>query len=362
MDENITGLEHIRKLLRDNVVPKLEGDLAGIPLLREIHEEIKVIRETLFSFSAGDFSPVIKIRGIIPGCLKALQSHLQHLIWQVRLVEKGDFTQEVHFMGEFSTAFNNMVRQLNKTLRELTQKEETLMALTDTLRNEISSRNTVVEALQESEARLKYLASHDPLTGTFNRLSFIEMAAAELKNAAKAGVSCCMAIMDIDHFKRFNDTYGHVSGDEALRHIVRVLSNGLRKGDFLGRYGGEEFTIFFFNADEEAGMAISERLRNALASSPVLLENQAVQVTASFGVAEAEGDPREKEYVQKLVTNADIALYSAKRQGRNRVTLYKPHMTEDFQEWMEKHCTKCPSDEGKPGASFSAIEDAGAHS
>ncbi|MDR1505900.1 MAG: GGDEF domain-containing protein [Treponema sp.] len=329
MLETTAGLEHVRKLLRDNTVPRLEGELAEIPQLREIHEEIQIIRETLFSFSAGDFSPVIKIRGIIPGCLKALQSHLQHLIWQVRLVEKGDFTQEVHFMGEFSTAFNNMVRYLHKTLEELRQKEETLTALTDTLRSEVSSRNTVVEALQESEARLKYLASHDPLTGTFNRLSFIEMAAAALKNAVKNKVRCCMAIMDIDYFKQFNDTYGHISGDEALRHIVRVLSGGLRKGDFLGRYGGEEFTIFFYNSDEDAGMAIAERLRSALASSPVLLENQSVQVTASFGVARAEGDPGEKEYVQKLINNADIALYGAKRKGRNNVVLFTPQLERD---------------------------------
>ncbi|MDR0403635.1 MAG: GGDEF domain-containing protein [Treponema sp.] len=355
--EKTGGLEHVRKLLRDNVIPELKGDIADIPLLGEIHNEIKVIRETLLSFSAGDFSPVIKIRGIIPGCLKALQSHLQHLIWQVRLVEKGDFSQEVHFMGEFSTAFNNMVRQLNKTLQELKQKEETLMALTDTLRNEIHNRNTVVEALQESEARLKYLASHDPLTGTFNRLSFIEMASAELKNAAKAGLRCCMAIMDIDHFKRFNDTYGHVAGDEALRHIVRVLSGGLRKGDFLGRYGGEEFTIFFFNSDKEAGAAIVERLRKALASSPVLLENQAVQVTASFGVAEAEGDTGEKEYVQKLVTNADIALYSAKKHGRNRVMLYDSLMAKEFQERAEKNCARCPMDEETPGVLSPGVQD-----
>jgi diguanylate cyclase (GGDEF)-like protein len=255
-------------------------------------------------------------------------------------VEKGDFTQEVHFMGEFSVAFNNMVRQLNKTLLELKQKEETLTALTDTLRNEVDNRNTVVEALQESEARLKYLASHDPLTGIFNRLSFIEMASAELKNAARSGINCCMVIMDLDHFKQFNDTYGHVSGDEALRHAVRILSGGLRKGDFLGRYGGEEFTVFFFNADAEAGMAIAERLRNALASSPVLLENQAVQITASFGVAVAEGDPGETEYVQKLIADADIALYSAKRQGRNRVVLYNSQLTEEFQDRVEKTCTK----------------------
>jgi diguanylate cyclase (GGDEF)-like protein len=219
-----------------------------------------------------------------------------------------------------------------------------------------------VEALQESEARLKYLASHDPLTGTFNRLSFIEMAAAELKNAAKGGVSCCMAIMDLDHFKRFNDTYGHVSGDEALRHVVRILSGGLRKGDFLGRYGGEEFTIFFFNADADTGMAIAERLRNALASSPVLLENQSVQITASFGVARAEGDPGEKEYVQKLITHADIALYSAKRCGRNKVILYNDQLAEDFQNRTEKKSTKSHPDKELSGVLFqNQNTDAGLH-
>jgi diguanylate cyclase (GGDEF)-like protein len=278
------------------------------------------------------------------------------------MVEKGDFTQEVHFMGEFSNAFNNMVRQLNKTLKELKQKEETLMALTNTLRNEVDNRNTVVEALQESEARLKYLANHDPLTGTFNRLSFIEMAAAELKNAARNGISCCMTIMDLDYFKQFNDTYGHVSGDEALRHVVRILSGGLRKGDFLGRYGGEEFTIFFFNADADTGMAIAERLRKALASSPVLLENQSVQITASFGVAIAEGNPEEKEYIQKLITNADIALYSAKRHGRNRVMLYNIQMAADFQNRTEKKHTKHEPDKEMSANPFMELQDKGAGS
>jgi diguanylate cyclase (GGDEF)-like protein len=158
-----------------------------------------------------------------------------------------------------------------------------------------------------------------------------------------------MAIMDLDYFKRFNDTYGHVSGDEALRHVVRVLSGGLRKGDFLGRYGGEEFTIFFFNADVEVGMAIAERLRKALAFSPVLLENQSVQVTASFGVTGAEGDPEEKECVQKLIANADIALYSAKRHGRNKVVLYNPQLAEDFQSGAGKKCTKHEPDKEMSG-------------
>jgi diguanylate cyclase (GGDEF)-like protein len=330
-EADLAGLDHVKRLLRDSTIPKLEGQLADNETLAGIHNDLKAIREILFSFSAGDFSPAIKVRGIIPGCLKALQSHLRHMVWQVQMVEKGDFSQEVRFMGEFSTAFNSMVSQLNKTLSELKQKEETLVALTETLRSEVDRRASAVEALQESEARFKYLASHDVLTGAFSRRSFIEMAAAELKNAAKNNVKCCMAIMDIDHFKLFNDTYGHIAGDETLRHVVRVVNEGLRKGDFLGRYGGEEFTIFFYNSDGTAGLAIAERLRAALEATKVKLENDSVQVTASFGVALAgSGNPENPDYVQRLVNNADIALYAAKHAGRNRAMLYKSEMAEEF--------------------------------
>jgi diguanylate cyclase (GGDEF)-like protein len=346
-DCRFAELNHIRRLLRDNAIPKLEGELAENPLLKEIHADIKAIRETILSYSAGDFSPVIKARGIIPGCLKALQSHLRHMIWQVQLVEKGDLTQEVHFMGEFSTAFNSMVRQLNKTLTELREKEEALLALTSELQNEVDFRTSAVEALQEREAHFKYLASYDALTGVFNRRSFLETAAAKLGKPVRNKAGCCMAIMDIDHFKQFNDTYGHLAGDEALRHVVRVVSGGLRKNDFLGRYGGEEFTFFFYNADEKTGAAIAERLRQALELTPVKLvqlsapldggmpfTEQEIAVTASFGVVFAAPGEIPKtgasEFVQRMVNNADIALYKAKRSGRNRVVLYRPELAVEF--------------------------------
>jgi diguanylate cyclase (GGDEF)-like protein len=317
-------LNHVRKLLRENVIPSLEGDLAENQILKEIHEDIKGIREAVLSFSAGDFSPPIRVRGIIPGCLKALQAHLRHLIWQVQLVEKGDFSQEVRFMGEFSTAFNNMTSQLNRTLSMLKKKEETLTALTENLRSEVDRRETVVEALQESEARFKYLASHDVLTGALNRVSFFERADADLKHAADRGIPCCVVMMDIDHFKVFNDTYGHGAGDETLRHVVRVIAEGLRKTDFMGRYGGEEFVLFFYNAEVTTGMMIAERLRAALEKNQVPLENGNVLVTGSFGVVQTkeDDDPDTENYMQSLVNKADSAMYAAKRAGRNRVLLY----------------------------------------
>ena len=307
MDRTQEYLEHIYKLLRDIKVPELSEEFAEDPLLAQIHGELKAIREIMIAFSSGDFSPTITARGVIPGCLKALQANLRHLIWQVKLVEKGDFSQEIKFMGEFSHAFNNMLRKLRIRLSELQEHEKNL---------------------KESEARFKFLANHDPLTGVYNRRSFIELAGVELSNAASLSVPCCLAMMDIDHFKLFNDTYGHLAGDEALRHAVKTIEVTLRKNDFMGRYGGEEFILFFYDTDEETGFRVVERLRKNLPEKPVFLKNGPVSIYASFGVvASSMEDPKDKDYVQTLISDADTALYAAKKAGRNRVILYKSSQT-----------------------------------
>jgi diguanylate cyclase (GGDEF)-like protein len=320
------ALEHIRKLLRNNTIPSLEEKLAEIPVLRDIHNELKTIREIMYSFSTGDFSPVITVRGIIPGCMKSLQSRLQYLIWQVMMVEQGDFSQKVEFLGEFSDAFNRMTAQLDATLKELKEKEKNLSTLAESLRNEVDLRNSAMESLKQSESQFKYLASHDSLTGAMNRRSFMERAAMELGKAALLGIPCGVVMMDIDHFKEFNDNYGHLAGDEALRHTVRIISSLLRKNDFLGRYGGEEFVFLFSNADEATGMSIAERVREALAGNPVSMESGPVPITASFGLAMADtgnkAPVREDKYIETLISHADSALYQAKAGGRNRVVCF----------------------------------------
>jgi diguanylate cyclase (GGDEF)-like protein len=327
-------LEHIRRLLKDNRVPKLTDELAEVPGFREIHNDLKAIREILYAFAEGDLSPGIPIRGIIPGCLKTLQAHLRHMIWQVQMVEQGDFSQHIQFMGEFSTAFNSMVNQMDITLKELRAKEADLRTLAESLRKEINLRNTAVEALQESESRFKYLASHDPLTGAMNRRSFMERADFELKSALFRKIPCGIVMMDIDHFKEFNDTWGHQAGDEALRHVVSIISSMLRKDDFLGRYGGEEFVFFFSHADKKTGIAIAERVREAIAGNPVRLGTGMVCISASFGVAlaadagQGEEDPElpvkdpGDKLLEILIRCADLALYQAKQNGRNRVVCF----------------------------------------
>jgi diguanylate cyclase (GGDEF)-like protein len=325
MGKNNQALEHVRRLLRDNKVPEFSQELESIPGLKNIHDDLKSIREIAYSFSTGDLFRPIETRGIIPGCLKSLQSLLQHLIWQVGLVEKGDFSQRLEHLGEFADAFNRMIDQLNSTLKELKQKEEALRDLAENLRSEVDRRNSAVEALRKSESQFKYLASHDPLTGAMNRRSFMERASLELKNAALLKTPCGISMMDIDFFKNFNDTYGHLAGDEALRHVVRVIGSLLRKNDFLGRYGGEEFVFLFSNADEAMGIHIAERVREAIQNSPINLENGQVSITASFGVAMAGyNETWEDVRIETLINNADSALYQAKHEGRNKVVCYRP--------------------------------------
>jgi diguanylate cyclase (GGDEF)-like protein len=318
------ALEHVLELINSPVVPPLDEELQAIPALKTIHRELAAIREIVYDFSSGDLSSPINIRGYISGCLKALQSRFQHLIWQVQMVEQGDFSQKVQFLGEFSVAFNHMTSRLDATLRGLKEKENSLTTLTENLRREVERRTSAVEALQRSESQFKYLASHDPLTGAMNRRSFMERAVMELESAILLNISCGVVMMDIDHFKDFNDTYGHLAGDEALRHVVKTISSLLRKNDFLGRYGGEEFIFFFTNADKKTGINIAERIRETLGKTPVTLENGPVTITASFGVAMAVVAEIGDHYIELLINHADSALYEAKNTGRNRVAAYDP--------------------------------------
>ncbi|MDR3167493.1 MAG: diguanylate cyclase, partial [Treponema sp.] len=262
--------------------------------------------------------------GIIPEYLKTLQSHLHHMLQQIRMVEQGDFSQQIQFMGEFFVAFNDKIAQLDSTFKELKAKEAALTALTDNLRDEVNSRNSTVEALRESESQLKYLANHDPLTGALNRRSFMDRAALELAATLNHNISCGLAMMDIDLFKCFNDTYGHQAGDNALRHIVTVISSMLRKNDFLGRYGGEEFVLFFSRVDRTTSIAIAERVRAAIAKTPVHLKSGPVSISASFGVAMFQDDEgSEGAYdLETCIHHADIALYQAKKGGRNKVVCF----------------------------------------
>ena len=161
-------------------------------------------------------------------------------------------------------------------------------------------------------------AETDGLTGLSNRKAFLERLAIDLARL-DGRHSCGVVMLDIDHFKGVNDTYGHPFGDEVLRTVASVLGKGVRRGDTAGRYGGEEFVLYFHMADTERARDGAERFRRMIRKIRFHHEGKEIAITASFGVACA---PLHGKGVEELLKHADEALYLSKQRGRDRVTVY----------------------------------------
>jgi diguanylate cyclase (GGDEF)-like protein len=173
-----------------------------------------------------------------------------------------------------------------------------------------------IQLIKDREEQ-RQLAVRDGLTGLYNRRAFAELLASAIANEdRRAGGSLGLAILDIDHFKKLNDTYGHPAGDAALRSVARLLIQHLRKGDHAARYGGEEFVVILPGSDEERSMGAAERMRSALQKHRFVFEAARIPLTASLGVAVWPADGRDPD---ALFAAADRALYAAKQGGRNRV-------------------------------------------
>lgn len=173
--------------------------------------------------------------------------------------------------------------------------------------------------LADAHRTLKAFSVRDGLTGVFNRAYFDEHYQSELAQAAKAASALTILLVDVDHFKHFNDAFGHLAGDECLRRIARTLDSGLtRRGEFVARYGGEEFVVVLPASDERTGSATAERLRLAVAG----LEMPASSTGFSFvtvSIGQASSDSGASAGPANLLAAADAALYRAKTLGRNRV-------------------------------------------
>lgn len=175
-------------------------------------------------------------------------------------------------------------------------------------------------SLREARDGFAYQASHDPLTGLFNRLAITNHVRAELSRASRGSYPLSLALLDIDHFKTINDTHGHLVGDQALWHVAHILSEGIRPYDWVGRWGGEEFLVVLSSTAGEEAVAVAERLRVQLATRPLPLPNGSdLTLTASFGIASTEQWAEQDNDPVQLFQRADAALYAAKAAGRNRV-------------------------------------------
>ncbi len=176
--------------------------------------------------------------------------------------------------------------------------------------------------LLRTQAALREQATHDALTKVFNRHTIFEILDRELRRGERESLPVGLAMVDIDHFKIVNDTYGHIAGDAVLRESARRIKSAVRNYDSVGRYGGEEFLVILPGCDEACTRSQSERIRRALASEamPIHDENTtdtSLALTASFGCTTAL--PGLKISPETLLQIADESLYEAKRAGRNRV-------------------------------------------
>ena len=169
-----------------------------------------------------------------------------------------------------------------------------------------------------TEEKLRELATTDGLTNLNNRRRFMELAEQEFIRSKRYAHSLAMFMMDIDHFKRVNDTYGHDVGDEVLRALSVTASNALRDADILGRLGGEEFGVLLPETKAEAALEVAERIRIAVEKTPIPTSAGDLNITISIGLAIMD---REQDTVDTLLKKADVALYNAKENGRNRAVL-----------------------------------------
>lgn len=200
-------------------------------------------------------------------------------------------------IGYLTEVFNHMVAKLRQGRQELA---------------------TANDALLEKNKQLEQLSITDSLTGLYNRSHLMETLAGEVARSRRHNRPFALLIADIDHFKSYNDTYGHLAGDEALRRTGLLLKESIRSCDYAARYGGEEFILILPETGAEDAVGMAERIRSQIAEKEMGSDGDALKVTISVGVASF---PKDGDDPHSLMKRADAAMYEAKRRGRNRVVL-----------------------------------------
>lgn len=213
------------------------------------------------------------------------------------------------------------VEDLLKAVATLSLETSRASERNRTLEKQLSASSSRIAKLRQTLVDVKQEATVDGLTGIANRKAFdakLRRSVAQLRTDPSAPL--CLLMLDIDHFKQFNDTHGHRTGDQVLRLVARMLSDNVKGKDTAARYGGEEFAILLAGADLQAGMIVARQICARIGGQRLIKRGtgeQIGQVTLSVGVAQYQIG----EGIASLVERADAALYEAKRTGRNKVCL-----------------------------------------
>jgi diguanylate cyclase (GGDEF)-like protein len=253
--------------------------------------------------------------------------HLEESLAKFMLPKPLSVTEVVEGVQEqidaTAQSFDISPDQLPSTSDLLQDALEEMSRLADLANNENNSQSIPIELLEENGrlkrrvADLLYVSRIDALTGICNRACLLQELSERAALHRVRDWSLGMAVIDIDHFKKINDTYGHQAGDHALKVVAETLRKTIRDSDFVARYAGEEFVVLLEGADAVGLAVVGERLRSEIEQTVFVFEGKTISLTASIGLAEGKVFGSEQEFGHKLFAAADAAMYRAKHSGRN---------------------------------------------
>lgn len=272
-------LESIEEYVHNSRQERIDTASESSMLKESVDENVGKIQTTV-----GDVSDINQLKNIVKVHLVKIRKSVEE--HQAAEVERENMSKQgyAHIIGELTR----------------TQKE-TLM---------------LKEQLQES----KRMMLRDPLTGLPNRLAYEERIALEINRCKRNNQNVCIAMWDLDHFKKVNDTFGHDAGDRVLRLLSKIITTRVRKVDMFARIGGEEFVLLMLDANLENALILNDQLRNSLADSSFHYDGSPCPITASVGITKIE----KYDNLESVMRKADEALYKSKREGRNRCTIFTP--------------------------------------
>ena len=328
--ELLDSLKRILGLLFENVGDMLSDDPWLSNRIATVHQMISqsISPHGLYNAETS-LQEVVTRQKAIRQDMQEAKSRLKGLISTFidRVGEMTDATGEHHdriqaYAGRIAAADD--LGQLNEVMEGLTSEvtrmrdhmRQTHTELVDA-RQHVEQGEQQIQHLQAELEKAAGLMREDQLTGALNRRGLEEAFGRELSRADRMTLPLSAAVLDIDHFKKINDTYGHQAGDQALVHLAQVIKQLLRPTDVLGRYGGEEFVILLPNTGLPEAEKTMQRVQRELTKRYFLHDNQRILITFSAGVAERQA----QEVQDGLLQRADVAMYRAKALGRNRVEL-----------------------------------------
>lgn len=229
------------------------------------------------------------------------------------------FSQQISQAGniaDLNSVLGEIMRETQNAQDEATRSRDAM----EDARQEVEKAEERIQALEQQLMQMGELVREDQLTGSLNRRGMDESLDREITNAQRRETPLCVALLDLDDFKRINDTHGHATGDEVLVHLVRVIRETLRKLDVIARFGGEEFVVLMPETAPQDAVQIITRVQRELTKRIFMHESQRLLITFSAGVAVYYPGETQAE----LLKRADVALYKAKNAGKNRIVFADP--------------------------------------